>query len=84
MHTLQERSSKGTGERQATGKGRGGERGEGGVEGDLMEGRAPGMAGDCQGARPALTRGPEMNTEGGCNPNDQCSGDVSACMQGGG
>ena len=38
------------------------------MEGDVWEGRPPGMAGDRQGARPPWARRPETNTEGSCNP----------------
>ena len=65
---LQESHSKGMGERQATGEGRGGERGERGVEGDAREGRPPGLAGDRQAACPASARGPATNTGGSRDP----------------
>ena len=43
-HTVEESSSKGTGERQATGEGRGGERREGGVEWRVTRGRGAHLA----------------------------------------
>ena len=67
-HTEQESSSKGAGERQVTGEGRGGERPERREERDAREGRPPGLARDRQGAHPAWARGPETNTEGSRDP----------------
>ena len=81
-HAEQENSSKGTGERQAKGEGRGGERRKGGQESEAGEGRPPGMARDGQGAQPAWVRGPKTNTEGSRNPGEElCSDDVRACRE---
>ena len=60
----QQEGERATGE----GKGRGGERREGRGERDAREGRPPGMAGDCQGARPRRAKGQETSTEGNRDP----------------